>query len=72
MKVKRELSGIYFRSKNEETGKWDNICFEDMSIEEQDKQMKEKDEEWLRSLAKQLSNTLNHIGDKFDIVVKEE
>lgn len=31
MKTKRNLSGIYFRTKNEETVKFDNIVFEDVS-----------------------------------------
>jgi streptogramin lyase len=67
MKTKRELSGIYFRSQNPETGKWDNVVFEDLTEEEQNKRMDDKDEIWLKSLAKQLANTINKIGDQFDI-----
>lgn len=70
MKYKRNLSGIYFRSKNEETGKWDNVVFEDLTEEEQDKQMNGRSEEWIKSLAKQLANTLNNIGEQFDILSK--
>lgn len=68
MKVKRNLSGIYFRSQNPETKKWENIVFEDLSEEEQDKYMAGRSEEWLKTLVKQLANTLNLIGDQFDIV----
>lgn len=68
MKVRRNLSGIYFRSQNKETGKWENICFEELSEEEQNKQMENRGEIWIKNLAKQLANTLNEIGDKFDII----
>ncbi len=67
MKERRNLSGMYFRSKNEETGKWDNVCFEDLTTEEQDEQLNGRNEEWLKSLVKGLANTLNEIGDQFDI-----
>ena len=70
MKERRNLSGIYFRSKNETTGKYDNVVFEDLTEEEQDKMMEGRGEEWLKSLAKQLSNTLNNIGEQFDIAAK--
>ena len=72
MKEKRNLSGIYFRSKNEETGKYDNVVFEDLSEEEQNRVMDGRGEEWLKSLAKQLGNTLNDIGEQLDIAIKNE
>ena len=68
MKTKRNLSGIYFRSKNPQTGKYENVVFEDLNTEEQEQYMSGKSEEWLKSLARQLANTLNKIGDQFDIV----
>lgn len=71
MKIKRKLSGIYFRNKNKETNKWDNVVFEDLYEEEQDKQMDGRSEEWLKGLAKQLANTINDIGNKFDIITGE-
>lgn len=70
-KTQRGLSGIYFRSKNKETHKWENVVFEDLSEEEQDKKMEGRSEEWLKSLAKQLANTLTAIGEQFDIAVGE-
>lgn len=66
MKTARNLSGIYFRHKTEE-GKWDNAVFEDLEEEEQDKVMEGRGEEWLKSLAKQLANTINRISEQFDI-----
>ena len=70
--VKRGLSGIYFRAKNEETGKFENFVFEDLSEEKQDEMMNGRSEEWLKSLAKQLASTLRSIGDQFDIAVGSE
>ncbi len=70
MKERRNLSGIYFRSKDEVTGKYDNVVFEDLTEDEQDRMMEGRGEEWLKSLVKQLSNTLNNIGEQFDIAAK--
>ena len=65
-KEQRNLSGIYFRVKRPSGFK--NVCFEDLSAEEQNKLMLENDKDWLMSLAQQLSNTLNEIGNHFDIM----
>ena len=67
MKTKRNLSGVYFRSRNKETNKYEPIAFEDLASDEQDGIMDGRSEEWLKSLAKQLANTLNSIGEQFDI-----
>jgi hypothetical protein len=68
MKTRRNLSGIYIRSKNKETGKYDNVVFEDLTSAEQDEFMDGQDKVWLKSLAKQLADTLNTIGEQFDII----
>lgn len=68
MKTRRNLSGIYFRALNEDTGRYDNVVFEDLNENEQDKMMEGRSEEWLKSLAKQLSNTINEIGDNLDLI----
>lgn len=67
MKTKRNLSGIYFRSKNKD-GKWDNVCFEDLSDEEQDRIMINYNKDTLMRLAGQLANTINKIAEQFDIM----
>lgn len=67
MKTQRNLSGIYFRSINKD-GKWDNIVFEDLSEDEQDEKMNGREIEWVKSLAKQLANTINKIAEQFDIM----
>jgi len=68
MRTIRNLSGIYFRLQNKETGKWENICFEDLSESDQDKVMETKSDVWLKSLAKNLANTINRIGYQFDLM----
>jgi regulator of RNase E activity RraB len=67
MKTQRNLSGIYFRSKNED-GKWDIICFEYLSDVEQDKFLINHDKDALMRLAKLLANTINRIAEQFDIM----
>lgn len=68
MKVKRNLSGIYFRCK-EEDGSMGNRVFEDLPEEEQDKVLHSKSEEYYRSMIKQLSATINEIGNQLDLYV---
>ena len=63
---KRNLSGIYFRTKVD--GKWGNVVFEDLLESEQDRVMEGRTDEWLKSLAKMLAHTLRKIGDQFDIL----
>lgn len=63
MKTKRNLSGIYCRYKNLETGKFDNVCFEDLPEDEQDKFMKNRNEEFLKNLSKRLADVLNEVGE---------
>jgi hypothetical protein len=67
MKTQRNLSGIYFRSKNKD-GKWDNIVFEDLSEEEQMDKMSSYNKDELMRLAILLANTINRIAEQFDIM----
>lgn len=67
MKEKRNLTGCYFRSFNNETQSWENRCFEDLNEEEQNKILSEKSPEFIKGLVKILSNTLNDIGNQFDL-----
>lgn len=65
--VKRNLDGVYFRVQTED-GKWDNVCFSDLTELQQTEVMENKDEVWLRSLCKILAKTIRNIGDQFDII----
>lgn len=63
--MNRDLDGIYFRVKRD--GKWDNVCFSDLTDEEMDVVLEGRDTEWLKSVCKILGRTIKRIGDKFDI-----
>lgn len=66
MKTKRNLSGVYIRSLYND--KWDNVCFEDMTDQQRDEWMKGKSATVLKQLVLILADTLNEIGDQFDII----
>jgi len=55
--MRRNLDGVYFRIGTE------NICFSDLTEEQQDEIMKDRNEEWLKSMCKILAKTLKDIGD---------
>lgn len=62
----RDLDGIYFRVHR--NGKWQNICFSDLTEVEMVKVLENKDEYWLKRLCKTLGHTLRDIGDQFNLV----
>lgn len=64
--MNRNLDGVYFRIKRE--NKYDNICFSDLTDEEREDVMKDRDEKWLKRLCCILADTLKTIGDQFDIM----
>ena len=63
--MNRNLDGYYFRVKRD--GKWDNVCWSDMTDEERDERMTNRSEEWLKSLCKGLGNVIHKIGEDLDI-----
>jgi hypothetical protein len=65
-RVNRSLDGVYFRIKRD--GKYQNICFSDLTEVEQDDVMEERSEEWLKCMCKILAKVIKEIGDEFDIV----
>lgn len=68
--MNRNLDGIYFRV--ERNGKWQNICYSDLTYDERDSVTNGRSGQWWRSLANHLADSLKEIGDEFDIVRKEE
>ena len=60
--MKRNLDGVYFRIGTE------NICFSDLTEEQQDEMMSGRDPEWLKSLCKILAKALKNVGDDLDII----
>lgn len=65
----RNLDGCYFRV--ERNGKWENICFSDLTELERGKVMAGKGIPWLISLCEYLADKLHQIGDQFDIIGRE-
>lgn len=67
---KRDLDGCYFRV--ERNGKWENVCFSDLTEQERSKVMAGKGGLWLSSLAEHLASRLRSIGDQLDIYMDDE
>lgn len=63
---KRNLDGYYFRVQRD--GKWQNVCFSDMTEDEQDEVLIGRSTAWLKSLCKGMASVVRDIGDEFDIV----
>lgn len=68
--TKRDLDGAYFRV--ERDGKWQNLCFSDLTETERNKQMAGKTIPWLISMCNHLAATLHAMGDAFDITSRDE
>ena len=66
----RNLDGIYFRVQRD--GKWGNVCFSDLTQEEMERVMENRDIDWLKSMCIQLGKTIRRIGDELDIVCEQE
>lgn len=62
----RNLDGVYFRIQR--NGKWENICFSDLTPEERIEVMKDMGEEWLKSLCCILADTIRNIGDEMGLI----
>ena len=65
MEKLRNLSGIYFRAKIDD--KWENVCFEELSEEQQDEIIKTKSPEFVVNLAKALARTVIDIGNELNL-----
>ena len=66
----RNLDGIYFRVRR--AGKWENICFSDLTLEEMNKILENRNEEWLKALCIQLGQVIRKIGDDLDVAILPE
>lgn len=62
---RRNLDGIYFRV--ERDGKWQNICFTDLTADERTALMTDKPIEWYQNLIRGLVHCIRNIGDQLDI-----
>lgn len=57
--MNRDLDHVYFRV--ERSGKWESICFSDLTEEEMDLVLESKDSQWMNSLIKRLKEVLNSV-----------
>lgn len=64
--MNRNLDGCYFRV--ERDGKWQDICFSDLTHAEREKMCEGRSAEWLASLCYHLADCIKDIGDQLDIV----
>lgn len=64
----REESGLFFRGVNQNTKKIDNICFEELTLQEREEYMKDKSIDWYKAMIQQLSNTLNKVSEEKHIL----
>jgi len=67
---RRNLSGIYIFEKFEDEEKRQPTCFEDCTEETQDRWLESLERESLIKLAKSLGQTLNIIGNQFDLTAE--
>lgn len=68
--MNRNLDGCYFRLKR--NGQYQNICFSDLTEEEQKMVLKGRSGEWMKSLCLYLAHMIKNIGDQLDIVRKDD
>lgn len=61
----RNLDGCYFRVRRGE--KYEDLCFTDLTRDEQEEALKDKSPEFIVGLACHLAGVLRKIGDKFDL-----
>ena len=74
MKRQRNLDGVYFRVKRD--GKWQNICYSDMTADERDEIARKRAEhatpeqqaQWWRSMADILADALYDMGEQLGVM----
>lgn len=67
--MNRNMDGIYFRV--ERNGKWQNICFTDLTLDEIDEVIGERSAEWWKAVAVHLKDRINSIADELDLICEE-
>lgn len=65
-KMNRNLDGVYFRINRD--GEWDDICFSDLTEEEMNEVLKNKDNDFLKRLCIILGQTLYDLGEDLDVI----
>ena len=66
--VNRNLDGCYFRVRRGE--KYEDLCFTDLTRDEQEELLKDKSPEFIVELTLHLAKIIRKIGDEFDLIGK--
>lgn len=66
--VNRNLDGCYFRVRRGE--KYEDLCFSDLTRDEQEELLKDKSPEFIVGLTLHLAKIIRQIGDEFDLIGK--
>lgn len=66
--IKRNLDGCFFRVRRGE--KYENLCFSDLTRDEQEELLKDKSPEFIVGLTLHLAKIIRQIGDEFDLIGK--
>lgn len=66
--VNRNLDGCYFRIRRGE--KYEDLCFTDLTRNEQEELLKDKSPEFIVGLTLHLAKIIRQIGDEFDLIGK--
>jgi hypothetical protein len=69
-KMNRNLDGMYFRI--ERNGKFENVCFSDMTEAEQREVLKDKPIRFVTEVALEMAKRLHEIGEEIDLECKDE
>ena len=68
--VKRDLDNIYFRVQRGNQS--EAVCFTDLTEKEKDEILKDKNEQWLKSMVKELADDLRNVGDQLNLKTEKE
>ncbi len=63
--IKRDLDPAYFRVERE--GKWESLCFTDLTEKEREGVMDGRSESWLRKMVAILAGSLRDLGDRLNV-----
>lgn len=63
--IKRDLDSAYFRVERE--GKWESLCFTDLTEKEREGVMAGRPESWLRQMVTILAGSLRDLGDRLNV-----
>ena len=69
-KMNRNLDGIYFRI--ERNGKFENVCFSDMTEAEQREVLKDRPIKFVTEVALEMAKRLHEIGEELDLEYKND